>query len=198
LELTAWSKPLPKGLANRFRYVGPGAVLAVQKADQPRLPDLHRQQVLLVQEDAAGRVIQSASLQIAGALDDRYISAAQTRDLGVTLGPQHTQFKLWAPTAQSVSLCRFDSSSGAAVAAQPLQSDFATGNWSMRHPKNLTGGYYSYLVDVFVPGVGLVRNRVTDPYSLSLNTDSQRSYIADLSDTRLKPPAGTATPPRGA
>ncbi len=188
LELTTWSKPLPKAVANRFRYVGPGAVLAVQKADLHRLADLHRQQVLLVQEDAAGRVIRSASLQIAGALDDRYVSAAQTRDLGVTLGPQHTQFKLWAPTAQSVSLCRFDSSTGAAVAAQPLQHDFATGNWWVRHPKNLTGGYYSYLVDVFVPGVGLVRNRVTDPYSLSLNTHSQRSYIADLNDTRLKPP----------
>jgi hypothetical protein len=29
------------------------------------------------------------------------------------------------------------------------------------------GGYYTYLVDVFVPGTGIVRNRVTDPYSPS-------------------------------
>ncbi len=187
LELTAWSKPLPKAVAERFRYVGPGAVLSVPKADLHRLSDLHRQQLVLVQEDATGRVIQATSLQIAGALDDRYAKAVDTRDLGVTLGQRHTQFKLWAPTAQSVSLCRFDTSTSAAVAAHPMQRDAATGNWSMRLRQDLSGGYYSFLVDVFVPGLGMVRNRVTDPYSLSLNTDSQRSFITDLSDARLKP-----------
>jgi pullulanase len=29
-----------------------------------------------------------------------------------------------------------------------------------------------------VDGAGLVRNLVTDPYSVSLTTDSKRSYIA--------------------
>ncbi|UUZ47263.1 hypothetical protein LP420_27985 [Massilia sp. B-10] len=36
-------------------------------------------------------------------------------------------------------------------------------------------------------GAGLVRNLVTDPYSVSLTTDSKRSYIADLASARLKP-----------
>ncbi|HEY8706433.1 MAG TPA: DUF3372 domain-containing protein, partial [Burkholderiaceae bacterium] len=40
---------------------------------------------------------------------------------------------------------------------------------------------------VFVRGVGLVRNRVTDPYSISLTTDSKRSYVADLTSQQLKP-----------
>jgi len=39
-----------------------------------------------------------------------------------------------------------------------------------------------------VPGTGLVRNRVTDPYSVGLSADSKRSWIADLDDPALKPP----------
>ena len=60
-----------------------------------------------------------------------------------------------------------------------------TGIWSGQRPK-LDGHYYRYAVEVFVRGVGLVRNLVTDPYSISLTTDSKRSYIADLDDRRLQ------------
>ena len=178
---------LPGALANRFKYVTPGSVLMVARHDQSRVGSLLRQQVLLVEEDAAGHVLRSTATQVAGALDDAYAAATRTADLGVTVGRQHTQFKLWAPTARAVSVCHFDTSAGDATAAIPLGREAATGNWSARLPGNLSGGYYSYLVEVFVPGTGFVRNRVTDPYSLSLNTDSQRSYIANLNEARLKP-----------
>jgi pullulanase len=45
-------------------------------------------------------------------------------------------------------------------------------------PGDLSGKYYKYAVDVPVDGAGIVRNLVTDPYSVSLTTDSKRSYIA--------------------
>ena len=50
------------------------------------------------------------------------------------------------------------------------------------------GQYHRYAVEVFVRGTGLVRNLVTDPYSISLTTDSRRSFVADLDDRRLQPP----------
>jgi pullulanase len=59
---------------------------------------------------------------------------------------------------------------------------------------NLSQHYYAFLVDVFVAGVGVVRNRVTDPYSLSLTTDSKRSYVVDLNSPRLKPTGWDKTP----
>jgi pullulanase-type alpha-1,6-glucosidase len=49
-------------------------------------------------------------------------------------------------------------------------------------------------VDVIVNGAGLVRNLVTDPYSVSLATDSARSYIADLDSPSLKPKDWDRTP----
>jgi pullulanase len=45
-------------------------------ADLPRLPALHQQQLVLVQEDAAGRVQNATTAQMAGALDDLYAAAA--------------------------------------------------------------------------------------------------------------------------
>ena len=48
-------------------------------------------------------------------------------------------------------------------------------------------------VDVVVDGAGLVRNMVTDPYSVSLNADSKRSYVADLDAANLKPQGWDAT-----
>jgi pullulanase-type alpha-1,6-glucosidase len=75
-----------------------------------------------------------------------------------------------------------------------MRWDGVTGTWSASHAADLSGKYYKYLVDVFVPGVGIVRNRVTDPYAISLTTDSRRSYIADLDTAKLKPTGWNNTP----
>ncbi|HEU5099103.1 MAG TPA: pullulanase-type alpha-1,6-glucosidase, partial [Roseiflexaceae bacterium] len=51
-----------------------------------------------------------------------------------------------------------------------------------------TNQYYLYEVEVFVASTGKVeRNLVTDPYSISLATNSKRSQIVNLADVRLKP-----------
>ena len=79
-------------------------------------------------------------------------------------------------------------------AREPLALDRSTGIWSAARAADLSGSYYLYLVEVFVPGVGRVLNRVTDPYSVSLTTDSRRSYVAALDAQALKPPGWDATP----
>ena len=187
VALEATNGPVPAAVAERFQYVKPGVVLQVPATDVSRMAALLQQQVLLVQEDANGVVTRVAALQIAGALDDWYATAADANDLGATVAAKHTQFKLWAPTAQTVTLCHYPSATGHVATATRLQRDAATGIWFSQQGQNLQGQYYTYLVDGIVPGVGLVRNRVTDPYSVSLNTDSKRSYIADLNSAALKP-----------
>ena len=171
----------------RFKYVGAGPTLAVGDADLARLGALHRQQLVLVQEDADGTVRAATRLQTAGALDDLYASAANAPGLGAIPGKRKTAFGLWAPTAQQVTLCTYDSGSTAARASTPMRLDAASGVWRYDAPGDLSGKYYKYVVDVIVDGAGLVRNLVTDPYSVSLTTDSARSYIADLNAARLKP-----------
>jgi pullulanase-type alpha-1,6-glucosidase len=193
LDLAIHAGALADSASDRFRWVAAGITLAVRGADIPHLAALHRGQLVLVQEDDQGRVMGATAVQAAAALDALYAAAADVADLGVTVAPDQTAFKLWAPTAQGVWLCLHRSGSGPAVALVPLARDDATGSWAARAP-NLTGGYYTYLVDVFVRGVGIVRNRVTDPYSLSLTTDSHRSWIGSLDAPALKPAGWGATP----
>ncbi len=178
----------------RFSHIGPGVTLAVPAPQRETLREWHRGQLLLVQEDARGRVLRATSVQAAGALDDLYAAAEGVRDLGATPRARATTFKLWAPTAQRVALCLYAGGSGKAVSLRAMRRDAATGVWSLRVPRNLQGRYYAYTVDVFVRGKGLVRNLVTDPYALSLTTDSKRGYIADLNAAALKPPGWDATP----
>ncbi|WKB52135.1 alpha-1,6-glucosidase domain-containing protein [Eleftheria terrae] len=178
---------VPAPAAERFKYVAAGPILSVGEADLARLAGLRSHQLVLVREDAGGRALDATSTQIAGALDDQFASAAEVHDLGATPGTPATTLKLWAPTAQRVLACVYDDGSAAARQVMPMQRDAATGVWSLSAAGDLGGRYYTYLVEVFVNGVGVVRNRVTDPYAVSLTTDSRRAYIADLNAAALKP-----------
>lgn len=194
LDLDAWAGSIPADVATRFKYVAPGVTLSLPDSALPGLGDLHRQQLVLVREGADGIVQDATTLQIAGALDDLYHAAVGVDDLGAHPGKTGTSFKLWAPTARAVAVCSYASDSAKAGAIEALRFEPATGVWSARTRTNLAGSYYKYMVEVFAPGTGLVRNLVTDPYSVSLGADSRRSYIADLNAASLKPAGWERTP----
>jgi len=181
------TNPVPEALRTRFKYLPDGVVLSVKATDAAQLQTLHKQQVLLVQENANGEVVTSTALQIAGAMDDLYAPAAALKDLGVSVNKTTTHFRVWAPTAQQVSVCIYPNGSAPASVIEPLTWNDQTGSWSVSKAVDLSGSYYQYVVDVYVRGVGLVRNRVTDPYSVGLTADSKRSYIIDLNDPKVTP-----------
>jgi pullulanase len=185
LELSS-SLP-PNAISTRFKHVSDGPVLAIVKRDVSKIPALLKKQLVLVQEDTSGIVLNATTLQIAGVLDNVYSGAKNVDDLGVSVNKANTQFKLWAPTARAVSVCVYESGAGKAIEQYVMQENASTGIWSLRKSSDLSGKYYKYFVDVFVNGVGVVRNAVTDPYSISLTTDSTRSYIADLNAAKFKP-----------
>ncbi|WP_246312268.1 alpha-1,6-glucosidase domain-containing protein [Pseudaquabacterium terrae] len=178
---------VPPALAQRFRHVGAGLVLQAE-ADVATLRRLQREQLLLVHEDEQGRVLRTTLLQAAAALDELFAGAASAGPLGATPQRGFTDIRLWAPTAQQVALCLYDRADGPAARLAPLHGDESTGVWSTRLSGPVRSRFYRYLVDVHVPGIGRVRNRVTDPYALALGADSQRAWIADLDAPTLKPP----------
>lgn len=204
---------LPATRKEKFNYLQAGVILKLPPIDATNIKELLRHQVILVQENEHGEVMRATRLQQAALLDDLYSAASQVQNLGVQVqvGTHESRFKLWAPTAQQVALCVYKNADGKASAIYPaeFQHEFQqenqqenqqeirinqnahldenTGVWSWRLPINLSGYYYRYLVDVIVPQVGVVRNLVTDPYSISLSADSLRSYIADLEAPQLQP-----------
>jgi pullulanase len=194
ITLDVFSGTVPQAVADRFRFVGAGLVLEVRSADRPQLPELLKKQLVLVQENAAGEVQNATTAQVPGALDDLYAAAGSANDIGVTVSGGNTRFKLWAPTAQKVSVAIYDTPTGKASRQVPATFDPASGFWSASVGADLSGQYYRYIVEVFARGTGLVRNLVTDPYSLSLTADSQRSWIGDLNSAATKPAGWDSQP----
>ncbi len=184
-------QPSAAALPARFRFIGDGPRFSVAGAD---VAALLREQLLLVHEAADGRVIAATGLQLPGALDELYAAAEKVGDLGAHPTRVRTRFAVWAPTAQRLLLCRYGGPESPAIAADAMRVDAATGVWRAELPGDLSGQAYRYLVDVVTPTHGRVRNLVTDPYSVALTADSQRSVVADLASPGLKPKGWDAAP----
>jgi len=195
LTLDAFTGQVPADAATRFKWVGKGAVFTVRDADLRRLPRLHTAQLVLVQQNDAGLVQNATTLQVAGALDDLYAAAEGVSDLGARVADGRTSFKLWAPTAQKVALFLYPDANGPASSADEMSFDPATGIWQLSRDGDLSGQHYRFGVKVFVRGVGVVRNLVTDPYSLGLSANSRRSLVLSLDAAALKPAGWDSTLP---
>ncbi len=183
--------------AARHAYLGAGVDLRLPAAAVRALPKWLQGPLLVSERGPQGALRRQTALQTAGALDDLYAAAETAPSLGVHLSKRSTRFRLWAPTAQRVALCLHRGSEDAARREVPLTRDTRTGIWTAELPGNLSGRTYTYLVDVHMRDTGLVRNRVTDPYSLSLTADSRRSWVGRL-DAPATQPAGWAKAPRPA
>ncbi|MFM9613316.1 DUF3372 domain-containing protein [Streptomyces sp. V2] len=163
----------------------------IDPRDRDRVRDALRGQLVASQRAATGAVLAATGVQIAGALDDLY--DATKAKLGPTFTNGRPTLAVWAPTAQSVAL----DLDGRTV---PMKRNDTTGVWSVTGTKDWKNKPYRYLVKVWAPTVRrIVTNHVTDPYSLALTANSERSLIADLDDKSLAPSGWTTyTKPKAA
>ncbi|WP_461074677.1 pullulanase-type alpha-1,6-glucosidase [Streptomyces deserti] len=163
----------------KFPHLKEYTAWSVDPRDRDRVREALRGQVVASQLAANGAVLAATGVQIAGVLDDLY--DATSADLGPTFHHGRPTLAVWAPTAQNVSL-ELDGS------LRPMRRDAATGVWSVTGPASWKNKPYRYVVKVWAPSVReVVTNKVTDPYSVALTTDSKRSLVVDLDDKALKP-----------
>ncbi|CAN7275570.1 pullulanase-type alpha-1,6-glucosidase [Massilia sp. LjRoot122] len=184
--------PLPEAVRAKFPHLAGATGLALSSADAARLPALASAQFAIAQFDGAGKLVQVTSLQSAGMLDEVFGERAANARLGVTFDSAGVPtFRIWAPTAKSVALDIYPDANAPANAQLPMRFDPATGVWSLTAPSAgwTNRAYYTYTVKVLSRWANntLVTNTVTDPYSVSLNANSARSFIADLASSELKP-----------
>jgi pullulanase len=145
-----------------------------------------------------GALQYATGIQIAGVLDDLYYYPGK---LGVVFHHGDEQgwrdwaddencdvkLKLWAPTAQSVSLLVFDHESDATPSAViPMHRH--NGVWVADGKPNWIDKYYLYSVKVWVPSDAAVDTNVTsDPYSIDIALNGTKSRITDLESDETKP-----------
>ena len=137
-------------------------------------------------------------MQFGHALDAYYTKnqgdADEVKDLGAVIGEDKITVKLWAPTAKNVTLKLFthdESNKDKQPASTPevaMTEDTQTGIWYTSIDKQFAGAFYQYQLDVFHPATWQRESlTTTDPYSLSLSTNSQHSQIIDLNDQSTQP-----------
>ncbi|MEU6521560.1 pullulanase-type alpha-1,6-glucosidase [Streptomyces sp. NPDC046924] len=165
----------------RFPHLKDDTAWTVDPRDRDRVREALRGQVVASQRAATGAVLAATGVQTAGVLDDLYAAGATKAQLGPVFRDGRPTLSVWAPTAQHVSL-----EIGGSTAR--MERDDATGVWSVTGPKSWKGKPYRYVVKVWAPSTReIVTNKVTDPYSLALTTDSKRSLAVDLGDRALAP-----------
>ncbi|WIX98320.1 pullulanase-type alpha-1,6-glucosidase [Amycolatopsis mongoliensis] len=183
---------LPRRLRLRYPHLATFRAFEVPADDLGRLGDALRSPLVATRRDDSGRLLDTTGVQLPGVLDDLFAAATAER-LGPTWHEGTPRLAVWAPTARSVTLKLYASSSGTDVRLVRMRRDDRTGVWSVTGRPDWRGCYYTYLVTVYAPSIrAVVTNEVTDPYSLSLSADSVRSQLVDLADPALMPP-GWAT-----
>ncbi|MFF9145479.1 pullulanase-type alpha-1,6-glucosidase [Streptomyces sp. NPDC014861] len=166
----------------KFPHLRDFPAFTVDPRDADRVRSSLRGQLIATQRAANGALLAATGVQTAGVLDDLYAEKAVEADLGPVFDRKgRPTLSLWAPTARSVAL-EIDGRT------LPMRRDDASGVWTATGPKSWSGKPYRYVVKVWAPTVQkLVENRVTDPYSTALTTDSARSLVVDLADPKLAP-----------
>ena len=98
--------------------------------------------------------------------------------LGVFCSPEGTSFRLWAPTAQSVTLFLYPEGTESAPQAIIHMAQAPRGLWVYESRDDLDGVYYDF--EVTVDGVA---RRTADPYARACGVNGLRSMVIDLSRT---------------
>lgn len=177
---------LPADLRGRFPHLATRGAYRFPAAERQKLGAILKSQLVLVARDASGAAVDATLVQIPGVLDELYFYEGP---LGASFDGGVPTLTVWAPTAQRVSLVRFDGTR-TELETLPMTAS-SSGTYTITGTQDWYGQYYQYEVRVYHPITGLIETlRVTDPYSVSLSTNSRHTQIVDLARDASLAPAG--------
>ncbi|WP_153886287.1 pullulanase-type alpha-1,6-glucosidase, partial [Aliiglaciecola lipolytica] len=152
-----------------------------------------KQQAAVIGRDEKAKVTSLSYVQSAKLLDALYTSSAddanELDNYGALIIGDITRFTLWAPTAIDVKVRLFDKYKNPLESGIiTLSEDPQTGAWSGITSHAPQGTFYRYQIEVYHPqSKRIERLQVTDPYSLSLSTNSVYSQVVDLASAHTQP-----------
>ncbi|QFR29952.1 type I pullulanase [Bacillus thuringiensis] len=101
-------------------------------------------------------------------------------DLGNTYTPQHTKFRLWAPTASEAKLVTYKKWSDK-IGAEINMQQGEKGTWTSELKGNQTGLFYTYKVKI-----GDKWTEAVDPYVRPASVNGDKGAVVNLEETNPK------------
>ena len=101
-------------------------------------------------------------------------------DLGATYSKDKTAFRVWAPTADAVSVRLYQSGTEGTndlIEEISMTAD-VNGTWVAEKSGDLNGTYYTYFVTI-----GETQNEACDPYARTTGVNGKRAMVIDLDST---------------
>jgi pullulanase len=201
LALTPFSGTLTAEELTRFPQLAGYALLKLPATAQAlTLDKALKGQLEVTATSADGSLKYTTGVQSFGALD---ALLAYTGRLGVVfhhnLDPGWFDWedddscplkvKVWAPTAQSLSLLLFTNSTDTAP-EKTIAMHEHSGVWVADGDVTWIGKYYQLQAHVYVSADQAIdTNTTTDPYSIDLSLNGPMTRITDLDDPQTKPPS---------
>ncbi|MGJ8678709.1 alpha-1,6-glucosidase domain-containing protein [Paraglaciecola sp.] len=200
------SVDLETGLSGTVLDLEPVDLTEEQRAIAPHLADFPafqgtwtaddakqvlKAQAVLASYDSEDKLNGATGIQIANGIDQLYTTGDNDAD-EAKLGPIYNDdgsisAVVWAPTAQNVKLKLFNADKTLAN-THDMSLDENSGVWSYTGGNELDRALYRFEVTVYHPKAeGVQVLNITDPYSVSLSTNSRFSQFVNLNDDDLKP-----------
>jgi pullulanase/glycogen debranching enzyme len=118
----------------------------IRTQDQALIPDILKGQ-MAVSAGTPDFAANATGLQIPGILDELY---TYTGPLGATFSGGVPTLRVWAPTARSVKLHLFDTSTASTASQILLMTAGDNGTWSIMGDASWKNKFYLYEVEVYV------------------------------------------------
>lgn len=186
IPLEHYLGPIDQAILAKFPHLAHFAPFTIAEKYHDIIPDCLRRVFFAVIRDNDDNIVDAAGIQTPGILDDLFVYDGP---LGIQFQAEVPTIRVWAPTAKRVIFHLYDTGTGSVpIFSTRMQFDDFNGVWTIEGKPDWVGKYYKFEVTVYCPATGQFEtNLVTDPYSVSLSTNSLRSQIIDLEATALKP-----------
>jgi pullulanase len=192
VTLTLIKEPQDYGSFAVYEYES-GAKLAGRSAEgktgvqvvislDEKIPDVSKRYIA---RDESG-VFGDRPLVMRNILDAFYYGG---NDLGLVYRREESVFKVWAPTAVSLSVALYDdagiyNTSGkvtdnVTANLHSMEKDLSTGVWSAAVEGDLAGAYYLFRAEF----AGGTVNYAADPYARAVSANGQRMAVVNLEET---------------
>ncbi|KGJ98011.1 alpha-1,6-glucosidase domain-containing protein [Thalassotalea sp. ND16A] len=171
------------------RYQGQAAFTSTN-ADEAKAKQMLTGKLLAVAYDDADKPIAATYVQTPRIIDALYTAAMEDADeaeLGLSYDGNNIISRIWAPTAQQVSLKTYDADKSLQT-TQAMTLDSDTGIWSLSMENSVDRLFYRFELTLYHPQTHQIETvESTDPYSVSLATNGSYSQFVNLNDSDLMP-----------